>query len=150
MLVFRSFQWEIGHNTLQQSWITIKGQHFHPKKSDLGPVHLDQISDKLDYLSCPSGQFFFFIFLASDKLLAALGSGIGTCSFFFHSLSLQHNVSNVICPAKFCLTLCHLLFQNKLCLMVCGWASLQKCPQSFLKALHIWWEALVLTNLYHL
>ena len=41
----------MSHNTLQQSWITIKSQHYPPKKSDLGPVHLDWISDKLDYIS---------------------------------------------------------------------------------------------------
>ena len=72
MLVFRPFQWEIGHNTLQQSWITIKSQHFHPKKSDLGPVHLDQISDKLDYLSCPSGQNFFFHFFSIGQGTSSL------------------------------------------------------------------------------
>ena len=73
MLVFRPFQWEICHNTLQQSWITIKNQHFHPKKSDLGPVHLDQISDKLDYLSCPSGQKFFFHFFSFGQATSSLG-----------------------------------------------------------------------------
>ena len=73
MLVFRPFQWEICHNTLQQSWITIKNQHFHTKKSDLGPVHLDQISDKLDYLSCPSGQNFFFHFFSFGQATSSLG-----------------------------------------------------------------------------
>ena len=73
MLVLRPFYWEIGHNTLKQSWITIKSQHFPPKKSDLGPVHLDQISDKLDYLNCPSGQIFFFHFFSIGQPTSSLG-----------------------------------------------------------------------------
>ena len=73
MLVFRPFLWEICHKTLQQSWITIKSQHFHPKKSDFGPVHLDQISDKLDYLNCPSGQKFFFHFFSIGQATSSLG-----------------------------------------------------------------------------
>ena len=59
----------------------MKSQQFSPQKfCPLGPVHLDWISDKLDYLSWPLGQF-FFISLALDKLLATLGSGIGTRFF---------------------------------------------------------------------
>ena len=58
---------------LKKCWITIKSQHFHPKKSDLGPVHLDQISDKLDYLSCPSGQKNFFDFFSFGQATSSLG-----------------------------------------------------------------------------
>ena len=48
--------------------------------SDIGWIGLSQLSIGTIFV-------FFFIFLASDKLLVALGCGIGTCSIFFHSLS---------------------------------------------------------------
>ena len=34
------FQWENGHNPLQQSWITIKSQPFLPKKLDLSVLSI--------------------------------------------------------------------------------------------------------------
>ena len=73
-----------------------KKSSFSPKKiRPLGPVHLDWISDKLDYLRSPRKQIlFFFIFLASKKLLAPLRSRIGTGSVFCHSFSVSPGVRN--------------------------------------------------------
>ena len=39
---------------------------------------------------------FLIFFLALKKVLAALESGIGTCSVFCHSFSFQNNVPRVI------------------------------------------------------
>ena len=47
------FQWENGHNSLQQSWITIKNATFDISKKFLGPVHLHPKTDKWDYLRSP-------------------------------------------------------------------------------------------------
>ena len=53
------------------------------------PVHVHLKTDKLDYLRSPSYQKKQFCSLASRKLLAALGSGILTCSLFKSALSLH-------------------------------------------------------------
>ena len=47
------FQWENGHNSIQQSWITIKNATFDISKKFLGPVHLHPKTDKWDYLRSP-------------------------------------------------------------------------------------------------
>ena len=47
------FQWENGHNSLQQSWITIKNATFDISKKFLGPVHLHPKTDKWDYFRSP-------------------------------------------------------------------------------------------------
>ena len=95
MLVFKPFQWEICHNTLQQSWITIKSQHFHQKKNQTSVLSI-WIRYRINWIisTVHRDKKCFFIFLASDKLLAALGSGIGTGSVFCHSSSFQDNVSS--------------------------------------------------------
>ena len=51
-----------------------KKSTFSPKKiRPLGPVHLDQILDKLDYLSWPLGQKFFFHFFSIGQATSSLG-----------------------------------------------------------------------------
>jgi hypothetical protein len=49
------------------------------------PVHVIFKMDKLDYLPSPKTKFFLKVFSSLDNVLAALGSGIGTCSVFLHS-----------------------------------------------------------------
>ena len=51
------------------------------------PVHVILKTDKWDYLGGQMKNVFFITFLPSGKVLAALGSGIRTCSFFLHSFS---------------------------------------------------------------
>ena len=83
------FQWENGHNPLQQSWITIKSQPFPPKKFDLSVLSI-WIGNRINCVisEVQVSKKFFFIFLASKKLLASLRSEIGTCSVFCHSCEL--------------------------------------------------------------
>ena len=51
-----------------------KKSTFSPKKiRPLGPVHLDQISDKLDYLNCPSGQKKKIHFFSIGQATRSLG-----------------------------------------------------------------------------
>ena len=47
------FQWENGHNSIQQSWITIKNATFDISKKFLGPVHLHPKTNKWDFLRSP-------------------------------------------------------------------------------------------------
>ena len=47
------FQWKNGHNSIQQSWITIKNATFDISKKILVPVHLHPKTDKWDYLRSP-------------------------------------------------------------------------------------------------
>ena len=88
------FQWENGHNPLQQSWITIKSQPFPPKKLDLSVLSI-WIGYRINWIisEVQASKIFFFIFLASKKLLAPLRSRIGTCLVFCHSFSVSHGVS---------------------------------------------------------
>ena len=56
------------------------------------PVHVIFKTDKSDYLGGPKTKLFLKVFPSSDKVLVALGSGIGTCSVFLRSFLFQHNV----------------------------------------------------------
>ena len=60
------------------------------------PVHVFFKTDKLDYLGSPKTKLFLKVFPSSFKVLAALESGIATCSVFLHSFLLQHNVVHEI------------------------------------------------------
>ena len=92
------FQWENGHNPLQQSWITIKSQPFPPKKLDLSVLSI-WIGYRINWIisKVQASKIFFFIFLASKELLAPLRSKIGTCSVFCHSFSVSPGVIVLVC-----------------------------------------------------
>ena len=53
VLILDHFWWENGHNSIKQSWITIKNATFDISKKSLGPVHLYPKTDKWDYLRSP-------------------------------------------------------------------------------------------------
>ena len=91
--ILDQIQWENGHNILQQSGITIESQPFPPKKFDLSVLSI-WIGYRINWIisEVQGNKFFFFIFLASKKLLAPLRSRIGTCSVFCHSFSVSPGV----------------------------------------------------------
>ena len=75
--ILAHFQWETGHNSLKQSWITIKSKHF--------PSNFFDLSVLLNYLQCPIIKLFFISCFSIGELprrLGALGIRIGTGSVF--------------------------------------------------------------------
>ena len=66
----------------------------YPKKNFSYPGPSMWFSNRINWIisDVQAKKFFLIIFLASNKVLAMLGSWIGTCSVFFHSYSVSPGV----------------------------------------------------------
>ena len=66
----------------------------YPKKNFSYPGPSMWFSNRINWIisDVQAKNFFLIIFLASNKVLAMLGSWIGTCSVFFHSYSVSPGV----------------------------------------------------------
>ena len=66
----------------------------YPKKNFSYPGLSMWFSNRINWIisDVQAKKFFLIIFLASNKVLAMLGSWIGTCSVFFHSYSVSPGV----------------------------------------------------------
>ena len=83
---------------IKQPWL-IKHQMLrylmaYPKKNFSYPGPSMWFSNRINWIisDVQGKNFFLIIFLASNKVLAMLGSWIGTCSVFFHSYSVSPGV----------------------------------------------------------
>ena len=83
---------------VKQPWL-IKHQMLrylmaYPKKIFSYPGPSMWFSNRINWIisDVQAKKFFLIIFLASNKVLAMLGSWIGTCSVFFHSYSVSPGV----------------------------------------------------------
>jgi hypothetical protein len=69
----------------------------YPKKNFSYPGPSMRFSNRINWIisDVQAKKFFLIIFLASNRVLAMLGSWIGTCSVFFHSYSVSPGVNAV-------------------------------------------------------
>ena len=69
----------------------------YPKKNFSYPGPSMWFSNRINWIisDVQAKNFFLIIFLASNKVLAMLGSWIGTCSVFFHSYSVSPGVCSI-------------------------------------------------------
>ena len=70
----------------------MKNATFDISRKILGPVHLLTQMDKWNYLWSPIIEKYFVLTLG--MFLEAMGTGIGTVSFFWHSFSFSNNVGS--------------------------------------------------------